>query len=205
MASLIEYYQEAFSDDSNVEKVEIFNHIKSASSRMQEMVTGLLEYARIGRDMTKESLDANVVIEEVLTDLKNEIDERNATIKVDKLMHVLAGNFELKAIFQNLIGNALKFSRKGIGPVIRIGCKKVDQYCEFFVEDNGIGIDPAFSDKIFVIYQRLNKRSEYDGSGIGLAHCKKLVELLDGSIWLEPAKKNGTIFRFTIPLVKSDD
>ncbi|WP_370086400.1 ATP-binding protein [Ekhidna sp.] len=205
MASLIEYYQEAFFDDSNAEKVEIFNHIKSASSRMQEMVTGLLEYARIGRDMKKESLDANVVLEEVLTDLKNEIDERNAIIEVDKLMHVQAGKFELKAIFQNLIGNALKFSRKGVNPVIRIGCKEADQYCEFSVEDNGIGIDQAFSDKIFVIYQRLNKRSEYDGSGIGLAHCKKLVELLDGSIWLEPAEKNGTIFRFTIPLGKRDD
>ena len=205
MASLIEYYLDAFSDDSNAEKVEIFNHIKSASSRMQEMVTGLLEYARIGRDMTKEPLDANVVLSEVLTDLKNEINARNAVIEADELMHVLAGKFELKAIFQNLIGNALKFSRKEINPVIKIGCKRVDQFCEFSVKDNGIGIDPAFSDKIFVIYQRLNKRSEYDGSGIGLAHCKKLVELLNGSIWLEPTVKNGAIFRFTIPLVKSDD
>ncbi|WP_425392036.1 PAS domain-containing sensor histidine kinase [Ekhidna sp.] len=204
-ASLIEYYQEAFFDDSNDEKIEIFNHIKSASSRMQEMVTGLLEYARIGRGMTKEPVDSNVVLDEVLKDLKTEIDNRNAVIKVHKLTHVIAGKFELKAIFQNLIGNALKFSRKEVNPIIEVSCKKVDQFCEFTVMDNGIGIDPAFSDKIFVIYQRLNKRSEYDGSGIGLAHCKKLVELLGGSIWLEPADKNGTIFRFTIPLVISDD
>jgi light-regulated signal transduction histidine kinase (bacteriophytochrome) len=104
----------------------------------------------------------------------------------------------MKQIFQNLIINAIKFRKKDTSPKIEIAAEKKDDHWQFVVKDNGIGIDPKQSERIFVIFQRLHSRSEYEGSGIGLSHCKKIAELHKGKIWVESTPGEGSCFYFTI-------
>ena len=106
---------------------------------------------------------------------------------------------ELRIVFQNLLSNALKYRRKDIEPVVIISSKTDEKFWNFTVEDNGIGIDKKYSDKIFIIFQRLHNNKEYKGTGIGLAHCKKIIELHNGAIWMESELGEGTKFHFTIP------
>nr|WP_235593809.1 ATP-binding protein [Leptospira interrogans] len=106
---------------------------------------------------------------------------------------------EFRQLIQNLISNAIKFSKKGIDPEIRIRCEKEEDYCHFSVQDNGIGIDSKYVDRIFFIFQRLHLKEEYEGHGIGLAHCKKIIELHNGRIWVESDSEVGSNFHFIIP------
>jgi light-regulated signal transduction histidine kinase (bacteriophytochrome) len=105
---------------------------------------------------------------------------------------------ELKLLFQNLISNSIKFHGPGRAPTLEIGSVKENGHWKFFVQDNGIGIEPQFQERIFIIFQRLHNRSAYEGSGIGLAHCKKIVELHGGNIWVESHPGEGACFYFTI-------
>ena len=104
------------------------------------------------------------------------------------------------AVFQNLIGNAVKFRRPDRPPVIHVGARIVGDQHELRVADNGIGIEPAYADRVFVIFQRLHTKEEYPGTGIGLALCRKIVERYDGRIWLDPDVTEGTVVRFTLPI-----
>src|SRR5581483_6196015 len=105
---------------------------------------------------------------------------------------------ELKLLFQNLISNSIKFQKAGVPPIIQITAQKENSYWHFMFTDNGIGIDRQYQHRIFIIFQRLHNRSEYEGSGIGLAHCKKIVELHGGKIWVESEPGKGSTFHFTL-------
>src|SRR5205085_101193 len=105
---------------------------------------------------------------------------------------------EMKQLFQNLIINAIKFRKKDAAPQICISANKNTDRWEFKVKDNGIGIDPQHNERIFIIFQRLHNRSEYEGSGIGLSHCKKIIDLHKGRVWLESEPGQGTTFNFTL-------
>jgi len=135
----------------------------------------------------------------VLADLEVAIKESNAEINSSKLPVIKGYPTEIKQLFQNLVINAIKFRKKDTPPEIKISAIKNNGHWEFSCNDNGIGIEKEHRERIFIIFQRLHTRSAYEGSGIGLAHCKKIVELHGGEIWVESTPGNGSIFHFTIP------
>ncbi|MCH5599288.1 ATP-binding protein [Niabella ginsengisoli] len=134
----------------------------------------------------------------VIKDLSTKINESNAKIVADELPVINAYKTELRLLFQNLIINALKFKKPGRDPDIKIECIEQDNYWRFFVKDNGIGVEEEYGEKIFRIFQRLHTNSNYEGTGIGLAHSKKIVDLHEGEINVKPNQPYGSIFTFTI-------
>ena len=132
-----------------------------------------------------------------MSNLSRVVEDSNAKIKISVLPLIYGNESQLLQLFQNLIGNAIKY-RSERSPEIHVGYKEKEDFWEFFINDNGIGIDPKFFNKIFVIFQRLHNRKEYDGTGIGLAVCKKIVDFHGGKIWLESTLGEGSTFYFTI-------
>ncbi|KYG72243.1 hypothetical protein MB14_09390 [Roseivirga ehrenbergii] len=178
--------------------VEILQFIESAATRMQALIHDILDYSRIGKEKTKTELNTKTIVTHVIEDLSTLINEANAQIKVGNLPTVYGAETEIRIVFQNLINNAIKFKKIDETPYIQIGYQEEELNHKFFVTDNGIGIAPHYKDKIFQIFQRLHKQSEYTGTGIGLAHCKKIIERHKGEIWFEPNDQQGTTFYFTI-------
>ncbi len=183
----------------NESNEEIMTHIQVSSDRMRALVTGLLEYARIGIEKKMAQVDCNKVVKEVKDDLQALIKESEAELIIETLPVLNAYPSEIKQLFQNLVTNAIKFRKPGVIPKIEIGATVVDDNTIFYVKDNGIGIAAEFREKIFVIFQRLHSRSEYEGTGIGLAYCRKIVELHNGKIWVESEEGKGASFYFSIP------
>lgn len=181
------------------EVVKILNLISMSSARMMELIRGLLDYARLGKNSETKKSDFNKIADSVIIDLDSAIKSSNAKIQVGKLPVLNVYEFEIWSLFQNIIGNALKYKKPDVDPEISISAKRVDIGWEFNISDNGIGIPPEQKDKIFEIFQRLHARDEYEGVGIGLAHCKKIVELHNGKIWVESAPEKGSSFYFFIP------
>ena len=138
-------------------------------------------------------------MEEVLHTLSSTIQESGAVVTHAELPSVWADRTQMAQVFQNLIGNAVKFRRKE-PPLISVQAEKADRHWLFRVQDNGIGIAPEYAEKIFVVFQRLHARSEYPGNGIGLAICKKIIEHGGGKIWVESQAGSGSTFKFTMPL-----
>jgi signal transduction histidine kinase/streptogramin lyase len=182
------------------EKGEIyFNYILEASDRMKLLINNLLEYSQIGKKKELQQVNCDVILKNVLADLGVAITEAGAEITYDPLPIIGGYPTEMKQLLQNLVTNAIKFRKKDTSPKIDIGAKLVNEEWQFTVSDNGIGIDEKYAEKIFVIFQRLNAQSEYKGSGIGLSHCKKIVELHNGKIWVNSRPGEGSRFSFTIP------
>ena len=180
------------------------NFISEASGRMRTLIKDLLDYSRIGKG-TMQKIDCNIILKEVLADILVTTRESNAVIETEELSTIFGYPTEIKLLFQNLLINAIKFRKKNIQPRIKISSYKKDGYWEFAVSDNGIGIEKEFNEKIFEIFQRLHSRHEYEGSGIGLSHCKKIVELHHGKIWFDSIFGEGSTFYFAIPIVAMDD
>jgi PAS domain S-box-containing protein len=174
------------------------NFIVESSERMSNLIRELLDYSRIGRSQEISDVDCGFIVGQVIVDLKKRIDDTEATILVENLPILRAYSTELKLLFQNLVVNAIKFHQPGIPPEIHISAKRIPAAWEFSVRDNGIGIEGKHKDRIFVIFQRLHNRTEYEGAGIGLSHCKKIAELHGGHIWVESTFGKGSIFHFTI-------
>ena len=184
--------------------------IKSAE-RMSKLIADLLEYSRLSSNVIPEKTDLNEVIQEVLSDLEYVTDEKEAVVKVGKLPVIDAVSSQLRQVFQNLIGNSLKFSKDGVMPVIEITSEHVTErtfdsppavsgdYCRITVTDNGIGFDENYVDKIFIIFQSLNDRNSYEGTGIGLAIAKKIVEKHNGIITATSKPGQGASFVMILP------
>ncbi len=167
--------------------------------RMQQLIQGLLAYSRlITRGRPLEPVDSEAVLERSLGDLQVAIAEAGAVVTHDRLPTLTADATQLGQLFQNLIGNALKF-RNIAPPRIHVSARGDGEWWTFDVADNGIGIDPQYAEQIFAIFQRLHTRDEYPGTGIGLAICKKIVERHGGRIWVESQPGQGSTFRFTLP------
>ena len=173
--------------------------IEQGTERMKTLVTDLLDYSRIGRGKETKPIDCNKVIHTVIADLHMAIHESHAEIEAEKLPVINGYSTEVKQLFQNLVVNAIKFRKKEEPPKIHITAQPVNGAWEFSVADNGIGIDEQYNERIFVIFQRLHTRNEYEGSGIGLSHCKKIVELHGGKIWVKSKPGKGSTFYFTLP------
>ncbi|MBD0344880.1 MAG: PAS domain-containing protein, partial [Coleofasciculus sp. Co-bin14] len=174
-------------------------YISDGAVRMQGLISDLLTYSRVGRgEVIKEPTDLNVVLNQTLSDLSRAIQESDATITADVLPSLNANPRQIGQLFQNLIANAMKF-RGEKQPCIQIKSRLDSNFWTISVQDNGIGIQPEHVDRIFVIFQRLHTKDEYEGTGIGLAICKKIVERHGGEIWVESELGQGTTFLFTLP------
>jgi PAS domain S-box-containing protein len=167
--------------------------------RMQKLITDLLTFSRVGtRGRTLEWTDLSKVLDSTLENLKVGIQEANAKIANDPLPKLKVDPTQIAQLFQNLIGNAIKFRSKQT-PEIHIGAKKRQDSWLFSIQDNGIGIDPLYTERIFMIFQRLHTRRRYPGTGIGLALCKKIIERHGGKIWVKSSPEKGSTFYFTLP------
>lgn len=172
--------------------------IKDATERMSERIKALLYYSRIGRSDKFQEVDTKKVIQTALDDLNIAISESNAKIYCDEIPKIKGAENDLQLLFQNLISNALKFSKKDIPPEIWIKAKEEKDFYKFIIKDNGIGIAEEHRERIFKIFQRLHSDKDYKGTGIGLAHCLKIVELHNGKIWVDSVPNQGSSFYFTI-------
>jgi len=167
--------------------------------RMQTLIQDLLAFSRAGRPGTEmKDTDCNFVVEGALRNLQAAVSESGALVVYKDLPHVLGNAPQLQQVFQNLIGNGIKF-RGGDAPLIQIGAERRERDWWLTLSDNGIGIPPEFADEVFVIFKRLHTRTEYSGNGIGLSICKKIIEYHGGKIWVERQEGPGTTFRFTLP------
>jgi PAS domain S-box-containing protein len=199
VASYTQLLARRYRDRLDSDAEEFIGYAVDGVTRMQELINDLLAYSRVGtRGGSFGSIDLQEVVGRVLTTLAPAIEESGATVTSDPLPTVTGDPMQLGQLFQNLIGNAIKF--RGEAPAeVRIGAERGHDEWIFTVRDNGIGIAPEFVDRIWVIFQRLHSRDEYPGTGIGLAICKKIVERHGGQISLESEPGKGSTFRFTIP------
>lgn len=178
--------------------VEMLSIINDSSARMKDLVKALLVYSRIGKEKKKSMVDLNALLENIKKDMTDRIESNNAKVEWDNLPYIPGYEVELRSLFQNLLSNAMKFQKPGTPPEITISSRKLDNAQEFSIKDNGIGISKEHANRIFEIFQRLHNKDEYEGTGIGLAHCKKIVNLHNGKIWVESEIGEGCNFKFTI-------
>lgn len=170
------------------------------ASRMQVLINDLLEFSRVTTKAREpEPTDSELILNQVLSNLDLYIKQNKATVTCDPLPEVMADNTQLAQLFQNLIANGIKFHGEE-APKIHISAERKAKEWLFSVQDNGIGIDPKYSEKIFEVFKRLYKKEEYPGTGIGLAICKKIVERHGGHIWVESELGKGATFYFTLPI-----
>ncbi len=182
------------------EATEYLDFIIEGGLRMQSLITDLLSFSRVttmGKPLVK--TDAGAVLGEVLHDLVGAIEAEGATVEAGPMPRVLADPAQLAQVFTNLVGNALKYRRPDVPPVIRVSAEREGRLWRFAVSDNGIGIEPEYFDRIFVLFQRLHTRDAYPGTGIGLAVVKKIVERHGGSVRVESSPGVGSTFSFTLP------
>ncbi len=174
--------------------------VKEATRRMTGLINTLLEYSRIGRDKKLVRVSCRELAENTVLDLDYLVKSTDAFIRIGDLPELDLYAVEFRQLLRNLLINAIKFREKNVKPLITISSERLDGKWKFLVKDNGIGIDPSYSEKIFEIFQRLHmNEDEYEGKGVGLAFCKKIVQLHSGEIWFESAHEGGTVFCFTIP------
>tara|TARA_R110002050_G_scaffold100580_1_gene208116 strand:- start:58585 stop:60006 length:1422 start_codon:yes stop_codon:yes gene_type:complete len=190
--------EEQNSEQLDDEAKQYLKFISEAGMRMKDLVVGLMDYGRLGRLGELKALNCNTIVEQVKNDLDNVISKNNATIVIGPLPTLNGYETELRLLFQNLISNAIKFQKPNALVRIKITAEEEANFWKFAVEDNGIGIKEAHLEKIFSIFQRLHTREEYEGTGIGLAHCKKIVEIHKGQIWVKSVYNEGSTFYFTI-------
>ncbi|MCU7494606.1 MAG: PAS domain S-box protein [Ignavibacteria bacterium] len=178
---------------------DFLNFITGGAKRMQHLINDLLQYSRVStRGKPFEPVDCMEVLSNVLDNLQVSIEESGAQITYDSLPVVRADRTQLVQLFQNLLSNSIKFSDKPI-PQIHVGLEEKESEWVFSIRDNGMGIDPEFFDRVFIIFQRLHDREKYPGTGIGLAVCKKIVERHHGRIWVNSVPGKGSTFYFSLP------
>lgn len=197
--SFVELLQRQYLGKLDEKADKYLNFIFDASKRMKILITDLLDFSRIGSKAEIEKVDCNLVFNNIMADILTLIHESGASIQSAELPFINGYSTEIKLLFQNLIINAIKFRRANVNPQINISVHKKGAYWEFAISDNGIGIEQEYMERIFDIFQRLHTRAEYEGSGIGLSHCKKIVELHHGKIWVQSEIGKGSVFYFTIP------
>jgi light-regulated signal transduction histidine kinase (bacteriophytochrome) len=194
---IAEDYPELLDENS----ISYFEVIENAAKRMAFLINSLLEFSRLGRNTRLVHISIRKVIDNVLSDLQYLISSPGALIEVSEMPELECYESEIHQLFQNLINNAIKFQAKGNKPVIKIYSEKLEGKWKFSVQDNGIGINPGNFNRIFDIFQRLHINEEvYEGKGIGLAYCKKIVQLHLGEIGVISEVGKGSTFYFTIPV-----
>ncbi|MEI6900549.1 MAG: response regulator, partial [Bacteroidota bacterium] len=198
MTSFTQLLQDEFAGKLEGDGNRYIEFIAGSAVRMKSIVKDLLDYLILGKDSIWSMVDCNIIVRAVIADLDDLITRNHAKITVEKLPVLYGYEAELKLLFRNLIVNAIKFRKKDISPEIKIMAESYEKRWSFKISDNGIGMEEKNREKIFIIFKRMVKRNEYEGTGIGLSQCKKIVELHGGKIWVESSPGVGSIFRFTI-------
>ncbi len=202
VANYVQLLARRYKDKLDQDARDFMGYAVDAVAQMRALIDALLAYSRVGRsDKSLEPTDCNQALKRALSNLKAQIEESEAMITVGPLPMVKGDALRLTQMFQNLVSNAIKF-RSEKKPAVHILARRRGSEWFFSLSDNGIGIDPQYADRIFVIFQRLHEREEYPGTGIGLAMCKRIIELHGGRIWMEPRTEGGTTFHFTLPAVE---
>ncbi|QHS58075.1 sensor histidine kinase [Chitinophaga agri] len=191
---IVEQYQGKLDEDADT----YLRFITQSVNRMSQLIKGLLDYSRLGKAELDSQVDCNEIMGTVIADLRSAIHDSNAIINIKQLPVLSAYPMELKLLFQNLLSNAIKFRDRNRQLYVNVSACLTDEGWRFQFQDNGIGLDPRFKEKIFEIFQRLHSKSAYEGTGIGLAHCKKIVAMHNGRIWVDSVPGEGSQFYFTI-------
>ena len=198
VSSFLQLLQKKYKSRLDETAEQYISYAVDGAERMKKLILDLLEYSRVGTN--KEVLgdtDMGAVVTQVLETFTDQLRDTGAIIKVHPLPVIKGSKMQMTQLLQNLVSNSLKYNASPV-PEIEIGCKDNGHCWEFFVKDNGLGIEKKFFDKVFIIFQRLHNKSKYSGTGIGLAICKKIIERHSGNIWLESIAGEGTVFFFTI-------
>lgn len=201
-----------FADKLESEGLDYLERMRGAASRMQLLIQDLLTFSRVSTQAQPfSSVNLETITREVLTDMEVKIEETGAQVELEGLPVIDADPLQMRQLMQNLIGNALKFRKPDTAPVIhvrgqRAGSKEIGSsgHIEISVQDNGIGFDEKYADKIFAVFQRLNGRAEYEGSGVGLAICRKIIERHQGNITVKSSPGEGTTFIFSLPVKQNE-
>ncbi|MEX0782526.1 MAG: PAS domain S-box protein [Dehalococcoidia bacterium] len=194
-------YKGQLDDDAD----EFIRFAVDGVTRMQSLINDLLAYSRVGtRNNAMEPTDVNFLIERVCIDLAPAIEESGATVTSTGLPTLDVDPTQFGQLLQNLVANAIKYRSPGRAPEVSVTAVREETAWRFTVKDNGIGIDPDYFDRIFIIFQRLHGKEDYEGTGIGLAICKKIVERHGGRIWVESEPHTGSAFHFTVPDKEED-
>jgi two-component system sensor histidine kinase/response regulator len=180
------------------------HYIRDNALRMQKMIRDILSFSRVGREeVAVETIDGNEIAAEILQEFEDIIADKKAVVTVGDLPEIVTSPTLMRVLLQNLIGNALKFQDGARPPEVAISGARDGSVWRFEVKDNGIGIDPAFSDRVFTIFQRLHRKEDYPGTGIGLSTCRKFIRLCGGDIVFRSKPGEGTAFIFTIPVKRA--
>ena len=200
VTSFLSQLEKKYSDKLDDKAKEYIFYAVDGAKRMRQIILDLLEFSRAGKSDDKiKDIDINEIVKEIQFLHHKQIEELNAIITTNNLPIIKGYVTPLRQIFQNLIGNSLKYHRKGIPPEIKITAVETENSWEFSIIDNGIGIESQYFEKIFVIFQRLHNKEDYAGTGIGLALTKKIIENMGGNIWVDSSENRGSSFHFTIP------
>lgn len=183
------------------ESEKFLEYIEEGATRATQLIKGLVQYFHIGKNPVYELINSNDLLNDVCTSLQDEIKDSSAVIDIaDNLPTLYGVREQLTYLFHHLIYNGIKFRSADRIPEISVSADSVDEHWKFAIEDNGIGIDQKYKDRIFYIFQRLNDRDKYNGIGIGLSHCHKIVGIHNGKIWVESNPRGGgSTFYFTLP------
>ncbi|MCG8309165.1 MAG: ATP-binding protein [Cytophagales bacterium] len=185
-------------DQLNNHTTEYLSHISQACQRMSNIIQDLIKFATIDKQNEYKRINCFQILDDLKKDLKLKIQESGAQIEIGNLPYITADETGIRLLFQNLISNAIKFSKANESPQVAITATEEEAYWKFMVRDHGIGISPEQHYKIFQIFHRLHDKKQFQGTGIGLSHCKKIVEKHGGKIWVESALHQGSTFYFTI-------
>lgn len=188
-----------YSDQLDEKGAKLIKTTANSAQRMRVLINDLLDFSQAGLGLDFQQVAMNEVVDEAIIEMEQEIADSGARVIIEQLPSLRISRTDIKRVFLNLISNAIKYSKKGVVPEIRISTLDRGSEWEFHIVDNGIGIDQAYFNKIFLVFQRLHGRTEYPGTGIGLAACKKIIETHSGKIWLKSLPGSGSDFYFTIP------
>ncbi len=199
VSSYLQLIESRYGDSFDEDGEEFLDFAIDGADRMREMIDGLLKYSRVETQGEPfESVELETVLDDVLEDLQIQINESNAKVVAEELPCIEGDGSQLRQVFQNLIENAIVYN-ESLSPQIHIDAKRRRNEWEVSVHDNGVGIDPDDQERIFSVFDRLHSRDEYDGTGLGLALCERIVERHDGEMWVESDPNQGSTFSFTLP------
>lgn len=200
IGSYTQLLERRYGDKLDSDAREFMGFIVDGAARMKQLIEDLLAYSRVGtRGKELRPVSVQAALDRALVNLRAAIEASGAEITHDALPEVSGDDTQLTQLFQNLIGNAIKFRKKDEPLRVRVGVEDASDEWRFSVSDNGIGIERQYFERIFMMFQRLHTREEYAGTGIGLAICKKVVDRHRGRIWVESAHGKGSTFCFTLP------
>ena len=202
VSSYVQLIARRYRDKLDKDAEEFIDFAVDGATRMKILINDLLEFSRISsRAKPFDTIDLDDCMKEILKNLEFKIEETNALISYDRLPKIIGDRIQIQRVFSNLILNGIKFQNPNNIPKIHISVTEENNHFKFGVHDNGIGIDPQFFNKLFIIFQRLHGKDEYGGTGIGLAICKRIIDRHNGKIWVESKLNEGANFYFLIPKV----